>query len=258
MPNKKTLIVIFSIICAYFVFAIIFFGLDNFKNKFQDLFIMLDSGDKWQFQDGKWIDVTDEDTYNWQKYNIYIDNKLYGNYDIFYNDNWYIFDSNRNNKQYDGNFIAIKGNKKYDIIDYEKQDFDSNGKSKLIDILKQENMTFQNKYNYAEKISLDIDGDNELENIYTISNAFVEDLKDYFSVAFIEDKDIQILYEDYNSTGNSYDMCVPKVDHIIDIDSDSKYEIIMECVYYSVIGSCDSLYQKQGGKYKIVKGCKED
>jgi len=260
MKNKKTVIIIISIMVTYLILSIVLFGWNNLKNKFQTINIMLSTGDKISLKDGNWIDIKDEKEYNWNKFDIYVENNFFGNYNLLYNDKWYIFDNNRNSIKYDGRILGINGNIKYDVINFTEESFDNIGTNSLKKILDDNEIDYPKEFTYAKKSTLDIDGDEKDETIYTVSNAFTYEsgLNKKFSIVFIENNDIDILYEDYVSSKDQYDLCVPKINSIIDINKDSKYEIILECNYFSVMGTCTSLYEPENGKYKLGKGCKEE
>lgn len=254
--NKKSLIIVFSIIGAYLVLSIVLFGWDNFMNKFQGVYLMLDPNTKWQLKDGKWLDVKNEKKYNWQKFDVYINNKLLGNYNLLYNNKWYLFDEKRESQQYEGSFLAIKGNKRYKVVDFQEDDIDEIDKQLFKAILEENKIIYPNEFTYSKKVLIDLDGDDNPETIYTISNAFTyEDIDKKFSFVFIKDDEVQILYKGIESIERQYHLCVPKVKNIIDIDNNSKYEIIIECNYFNLLGTCNSLYQQKNGVYKIAKGC---
>lgn len=257
MKNKKAVITFGIIIVTYLILAIIFFGWDSFMNKIQGVKIVFSTGDKWQLKDGKWIDIEDSEEYNWKKFNVYVDNELLGKYSLLYNNKWYVYDKKRNLINYEGNILGISGNKKYKVIDFEQTIFDTTGENILKDILNKKGITYAEPLS-STKVSLDIDGDNQIETIYTAANLFNDigvDSKDKYSVMFIKDDEIQVVYEDYQDKDKEYSMCIPKVNSIIDFNKDSKYEIIMECNYYSNMGTCTGLYELQDGKYKEVRGC---
>ena len=257
MKNKKTIITIIIIMVTYLVLAVVLFGLDNFLSIFQKVNIVLSTGDKWQLKNGKWSDIEDEKDYNWKKFNVYIDNQLLGKYDLLYNNKWYIYDKKRNSIKYDGKLLGITGNKKYEIIDFQNQDFDTTGENLLKKILNEKNIDYPDEFTYTSRVTMDIDGDGKEEDIYTVSNAFTyeTDVNKKFSIIFINDDKLYVLYEKYADIENQYDLCVPKVNSIIDIGKDSKYELIFECTYFSEIGRCASMYEFKDGIYKEIKSC---
>jgi len=257
MKNKKNIIIVIVIIVAYLALAIVLFGWENFINKFQGINIMLSTGEKWQLKDGIWSNMEDSKEYNWKKFDVYINNQLLGNYDLMYNNKWYIFDGNRKSIKYDGKLLGISGNKKYEVIDFQKQNLDTKGENLLKQILKDDNIDYPKSFELAEKVTLDIDGDGNDETIYTISNAFTydTDINKEFSIIFIDDDEVQVLYKRYSDVQNHYDLCVPRVSNVIDINKDSKYEIIFECTYYSELGSCSMLYELSDDEYKFKIGC---
>ena len=85
MKNKKTVIIIVSVIVTYLILAIVLFGWENFTNKIYDMNIVFSTGAKWQLKDGRWEDIKDEEQYNWKKFDVYVDNQLIGNYNLLYN-----------------------------------------------------------------------------------------------------------------------------------------------------------------------------
>ena len=258
MKNKKTVIIIISIISAYLVLAIVLFGFDNLKNKFRHNTIMFSTGDKWKFENGKWIDIKDNKKFEWENFDVYIDDKLIGNYDLLYNDKWYIYDKNSHLVKYDGRFLAISGNKNYKVIEFEEKNLNSSDENYIKAILRNKNIEYPDEFNYAKKVELDVDNDNKLETIYTVSNAFVIDNSSKkFSFVLIKDDEPQMLYEKYVEPDQKYKLCVPKMNSVIDFNKDSKYEIIIECNYYSDIGTSTNLYKQHKGKYELVKGGKK-
>lgn len=256
MKNKKTIIIILLVLVAYLVLMVILFGSEKVKDKFYNMDIMLSSGAKWHLEDGIWTDIKDEKNYNWKKFNVYVDNQLLGNYNLLYNKKWYVYDDEKNLIDYDGTIVGIKGNKKFKLINFDKSNFDSSGENILKSILKKENIDFTNNFQ-GIKITIDIDGDAKEEIIYTASNAFVEDqnITHRYSIIFIKDDETKIIYQDYQDASMKYSMCVPKINTIIDLDEDSKYELITECNYYSIMGTCTSLYEIKDDNYRLVKGC---
>lgn len=259
MKNKKTTIIVISVMVTYLILAIVLFGFDNFKNKIYTINIMLSTGDKIGLKDGKWVDIDDEKEYNWNKFDIYIDNNYFGKYDLLYNNGWHIYDKNEQLIEYDGRLLGIDSNIKYEVIDFKEEDFDSTGETLLKSILSDENIPYPKEFTYAKKVVLDVDGDSNEESIYTVSNAFTyEGLNKKFSLLFIYDNGLEILYKKYVDSKDQYDLCVPKLNSIIDLNKDSKYEIIIECNYYSTMGTCTSLYELVNGKYKLLKNCKEE
>lgn len=256
MKNKKTIIIIFSILVPYLVLIVLLFGSSELKDKIYSMDILLSSGAKWHLEDGKWSDINDEKEYNWKKFDVYINNDLIGNYNLLYNKKWYVYDNKKNLIDYNGTIVAIKGNKKYKLINFHKSNFDTTGENLLKSILREKNINFSNNFQ-GTKISVDLDNDGKEEIIYTASNAFIDDemINRRYSIIFIKDDKTQIIYEDYQDVSMKYSMCVPKINTIIDLDKDSKYELITECDFYSIMGSCTSLYAMKNNNYELIKGC---
>lgn len=257
MKNKKSIIIVIAIIIAYLVLAVIFFGWEEFINRFRIMNIMVSNGDKLQLKNGVWEDLKNPDDYNWNKFSIYVDNKFIGKYDVLYNNRWYLFDDNRKAVKYKGNILAINGNVKYEVIDFTEESFDSDGERLLMKILEEKNIDETSKPNSTSKIVLDVDGDGFQETFYMASNAFIEgfSVKNRYSIIFTGDEQPEVLYEHYEDESMQFSMCVPRINSVIDIDKDSKYELIFECNYYDLLGSCSMLYELNNGKYELRKSC---
>jgi len=254
MKNKGAIIIVITIIFAYLVLAVIFFGWEEFANRFRSLNIMVSTGDKWQLKNGMWSDIEETDLIH---FNVYINNKSIGKYNLVYNNKWYLFDDNRKAIKYDGNILAINGNVKYELIDFKEEDFDSDDEKLLTKILEGKSIDETSEPDSASKIVLDLDGDNIQETIYTASNAFIEgySVKNRYSIIFTGDEQPEILYEHYEDESKQFSMCVPRLNTVIDIDKDSKYELIFECNYYDQLGSCAMLFEQKNDKYILSKGC---
>lgn len=257
MKNKKPILIVLSIVLCYLILAIILFGWDKFINKFQGLYVMLDPDSMWRLKDGKWSDVKEDKEYNWKKFDIYINNKLLGNYNLLYNKKWYVFNDNREAIKYEGDLIAIKGNKKYKVYDFEEEELNLLDETLISEVLNQEKIKNSYEYTYARKVVFDFDGDTLEETLYTVSNTFnySTEVNEVFSLVFLHDDINQVLYKSTQNIDRQYDVCLPKIKGIIDFDKDNKLEIIIGCNYYDSLGTCNSLYQIKDGKYIKVKGC---
>jgi len=143
----------------------------------------------------------------------------------------------------------------YDGSLLKKANINEEDLKKVKNVLKSENIEYTYNLSYKKKVTLDVDGDSKEETIYAISNVFTSEPNQKFSIVFIDNDGIEVLYKDVKKPSKMYEMCMPKVKFIIDIDKDLKYEIITECTYFSVMGSCDSLYKIKNNSYKKFKGC---
>lgn len=192
------------------------------------------------------------------KFDLYENNNLMGNYYVTFNDKLYFYDEDRNFYNPTGDITAISGNINYEIKEITKADLsleDFNIKNK---VLSEKNITSKASFNFNKYIA-DIDNDNVLEKIYTLDNAFLEDIygeSNAYAYVFVYDDDkINYIYEYRDKIDEVLKMCSPNIRNIIDIDKNNVNEIFISCSYYSHIGSCMEIYQIKNNKYKKVLNC---
>ena len=115
MKEKKTrYYVIISVLVLYFLFIFLFFIYPSMKDKKNNTYIIANKDAKWMYEKGKWKDIDDSNLYNWQHFDVYEKTKFLGNYNLLYNDRWYLFDDNRDPVERDGvDLFAIRTNQKY-------------------------------------------------------------------------------------------------------------------------------------------------
>ena len=96
MNKKQTRIILIVLILYFAIFGYIF-GWHNFQKFISKSYIVLDDGTKFMLKNGKWITNTEENSklYNWQKFDIYTDNKYFGKYNVYYNKKLYLFDNEK-------------------------------------------------------------------------------------------------------------------------------------------------------------------
>ncbi len=209
----------------------------------------------WNYSDNSWLNITNGDTIediSWLDYTVYLDNKKLGNYYLWYNDKWYIFDSNKKSINKEGNLLAFRSNYNIKIADFEVNNI--RNYYNVAKVLEENNLSTSSKYTVASEVELDIDNDNNKETLYFISNAFPIDFypTTIFSIVFIlKDGKIETLYKNIssNTTNNG---CKPYLSAIIDVDQDNTYELVISCGKYSVEKPIDMLYKLTDDGFKIL------
>ena len=250
-----------AILILYAILMAIIFGPRIINGK-QQTYLLIGSSAKWKYDGDKWRDFTTDDIslYAWKNYDIYINQKKFGNYQVTYSEKkWYIFENDKTPVNYQGSFLGIKSNKGYHVGAFEEEDLEESDQIYLNQIYQENGLKENQKTTDAYKVSFDIDGDQDKETIYVLSNLFPNDFvpSTVFNFVFIVDnKKVQTIYKMTDAFTNECNHCKIGLQYLIDVDDDSKYELILNCKYYSTMGSCAMMYQKKGANYRRIKACK--
>jgi len=250
---QKKYIIIASILVVYVAIMVLIFG--NGKDAITDnTYLVIGNNTRWHYIDGKWNDLEIQaDAFNDIEFEVYKNQIYKGKFYLQnYDDTWYFFD--KNNKSYDlyGQLFAYSSDEKIDVIEFKTTELDL---TQVNELLKKYDLKASNfsELSVYKKISYNLDNDEDIENIYVISNVSADNARGKdFSI---------ILYEDNSKTTeiikkiNTVDY-IYEVSNIIDTNSDLKYEIIVEHKKpMNPSMNCHSMYQLKKGKYKEIKSC---
>lgn len=257
MEDKKKIIIIVSILLAYFALMMIFFGLDNLKKKVYHVDFVISPSSYLRYEKGTWSDIKKEESELLGKsYKIYNNHQFLYEGILQYTDgNWYAFNHENKPLSLPNNFLAYRGNMKIEMISYPTMTMSENEKTEASTILKQHNIDFEPEFTKTLKIELDLNNDQKLESIYIISNTLgMEEQKTYFSIAYIKNSDnIEVLVEDVGD--DMYQIPSLNLKAILDMNQDKKYELIFEKIYFDQIGTCHEIFEYVDNTYKSVKAC---
>ena len=257
MREKKTYIVLIVVLVVFFLVMFVAFGIQNIKEGNQENILIIGNSSVFSHSDRKWYNVTDYSTNsktNWQKYNVFLDNKSVGTYSLWHDDKWYAFDDKKNAVLLDGRLFAYKANYNIDVYDYNSEVVDRNDPY-VQKVLEENGIDSSSEFSSSSKISFDFDNDGVIEDFYLITNKFPLDFTpDFdFSLAFMVKNDtIYKIYRDVISSSNYYEGCKPYFNTFLDVNSDKQYELILSCGKYSVSGQIDMLYKFSDGEFKIL------
>lgn len=189
---------------------------------------------------------------NWKTFKTYVDDEYFGNYLMWYDDQWYLFDKDRNPINYSGKLFAYDADYDMNIIPFESEDITDFTYPKQV--LEQYGLDSNSQYTLATVSTLDFDKDGEEEEFYVISNVFAMDFfpDTYFSFVFmVDDNKISILYEDVDKN-DGVNGCKPELYTVGDFDNDSDNELIVSCAKYSNQTPVAMLYEYEDNAFKIV------
>lgn len=253
---KKTRYIVLFVILAIYIFVMYYFlGADNLKKEKYSTTILVGDSTVWNYSDKRWLNITKNSTLkklDWQEFTVYLDNKKAGNYLLWHDDKWYLFDKNKKAVPTTGSLLAYRSNYDLKIKDFTVTDITE--PSYVKQVLEENNLSFSSKLTASSLTSFDIDNDQINEEFYVISNAFADDFNPdtIFSIVFmVKEGKVYYLYNDIspNTTNNG---CKPYLNSFIDVDNDNKYEVIVSCGRYSVEKSVEMLYKLTDEGFKIL------
>ncbi len=263
--RKNVYITLIIILVVFLALMYFLFAKDNLNQERYSTTFLVGDQTVWNYSSRRWTSFTSYKTLNeinWKKFTVYEDNNKLGNFLAWKDDKWYFFTDNKEAVVTNGGkILAFNSNHNIDVLDFKEEQANTDSDQSVIDfVLKDHNLSTSSKLTVSTKINADLDNDQEEETIYCLSNAFATDYypDSVFSFVVIKDEEnIFYLYEavDDNTGTNS---CRPFIHHILDVNNDKDYEIIVSCGRYSIEEQLDMLFQRQveestnTASYKIV------
>lgn len=190
---------------------------------------------------------------------LYYGNEYMGSYKFSYKNNELKFMDGKKNifETYDNQFFGYSKNLDVNIIPFENNQMNEFEIEKLNQILNNLEIKGYEMLSISDKISIDYDNDGINDNIYIVSNLFLESInKKVFSlIYYLDDNNNPVfIYKKISNITNMYNLCVPSINNIVDLNKDSNYEMFIECNYFDNIGTEYSIYKFENRSYNIIKG----
>ena len=248
--------VIAIILVIYFAVFFLIYGISNIKNGQREITILVGDNTIWNYSDKSWLNITRKETIeslNWQEYKVFLDNKYFGEYSMWYSENkWYAFKSDKSAVKMEGELIAYRSN--YDLKIKQFEIKENNNNTYVHQVLKDNDLSTSSRMTVNNVVNFDIDNDGIEEQIYTISNAFASDFypDTIFSIVFmVKEEKIYSMYTNIQKA-NYGNGCKPYIRSFLDIDDDNKHEVILTCAKYSVQSPEDMLFQLNKEKFELL------
>jgi len=255
MRKKSTYIILLVVIVVFFVVMFLAFGVSNIKRGKYATTLIVGDDTVWTYNNKHWMNVTKQSTLkkiNWNKFNVYLDNKEFGQYYLWHDDKWYAFDEKKNAVILNGELLAYNSNYKIKINNFNQNDITD--RTYVNYVLEQNDLSPSSQTTTEYVVDYDFDKDGVEEQFYVISNVFAMDFdpETSFSIVFmVKDEKVYYLYNDI-SKNRSYNGCMPYITSFLDVDNNNVDEMILSCARYSVNGVVKMLYTFENGEFKIV------
>ncbi|MBQ8534244.1 MAG: hypothetical protein IJ463_01010 [Bacilli bacterium] len=257
MVSKKVYIVLLMIIAGFFTFMFLTFGVENVKESNYTSTIIVGNSTVWDYSNKNWMNLrsnTSIDKLNWNKFLVYSNNEKVGEYSLWHDDKWYVFDDDKNSVKLDGDLLAISANFDVKVLPFQLEQLNDEDMKYVYSVLQKNNLSLDNKFTSIGKVRVDFDNDKEVENFYVMSNVFATDFTPnmIFSIVFmIKDNSIYYIYNDI-SENRSYNGCKPYFNSFIDVNNDNQYEFILSCGRFGSNDQIDMLYEFEENAFKIA------
>ncbi len=247
--NKKIMIVMLIVLAVYaLIMFLVLGGTKTFKKTNSQITIIMGDNATFTYNGSFWTYVELETTYsklNWLKYDVYENNELLGNYSMWHNDKWYVFDGDEEHRtpvSVTEDFIALRADSSIKLTPFESNKItDYSYVNAVLD-----SYGIQASYLTVDQVvSIDIDNDSMDENFYFISNSLPRENPENFNftIVFMEKKgEIYNIYTDIQEMENS-DGCKPFMRAVLDYDLDGEQEIIFACGGLSARKQKDYIYK---------------
>lgn len=255
MPSKKIYIVLLFIVLVFGIVMFILFGIPNIRQESLEAALIVGDNTTWIYKEKKWLFMrsnTSMEQFDWTLFRVVEDNKELGDYYLWHDDKWYVFDENKKAIKLDGKMIAYQANYDMDVADFQEVSIDDY--TYVNQVLQENNISTSSRFTSAYKVLLDFDHDSRDEEFYIISNAFPLDFDpdEIFSIAFmVKDDQIYTFYNDI-SYYQGLNGCKPYYHTFVDTNSDGIYEVILSCGKYSASEQVDMLFQFVDNNFKLL------
>lgn len=238
MEKRKNLILVLCLL----IIAVVIMGF--FVTTKKELKIIIDPDGIFTYSNRNWKSEKNRSKFNKKDYDIYLNGVNKGKFDAKFDkkENIYVFTNQKNKKgTISDSFLAIKGKINYDVKKIATTEFDSSDKVIVDSILKENGITYDYKNIPVQgKLNIDLNNDSKIERIYFLSNTF-DDLTNpkAFSIIALIDNNGKIYYihREIVNKANIYDICMPYIHDVIDVEKNGNLEVIASCSYYSSIGT---------------------
>ena len=254
---KKKYIILFSVVIIYLVITFIFLALTGNIDSIGKKYIVLSPDMVLTYKnDNLSLYIKKVKKKNIE---LYYNNEYMGSYKFSYKNNELQFtDKNKNIfETHDNQFFGYSKSLNIDIIPFETNQMNDLEIEKLNQIINTLGIDGYEILSISDKIGIDYNNDGTNENIYIVSNLFLESInKKVFSLIYYLDdfNNPVFIYKKIDKVSNMYNLCVPSINNIVDLNKDSNYEMFIECNYFDNIGTEYSIYKFENRSYNIIKG----
>ncbi len=225
------------------------------------VFVIISKNTIWRKTKNDWksVSIRNLPKFSYKELYSFYGNDYIGKTYNDYSENLNVYNKNFENINLNNELLSIMSNEKIKKMDKvsTSTEADELDLANINNVLKK--YSIKSDYQMT-KYLVDIDNDGNLDKIYNITNFYMnENDSNVFSIAFsVMNKNIEII--DYIVAKKEEELKEKtiNINHVVDIDNDKQYEIIIsKSSYGDVKNDCNSLYKYDSSKNAYVKiiGC---
>ncbi|MBR3210906.1 MAG: hypothetical protein IKF71_03090 [Bacilli bacterium] len=255
MPSKKIYIILFIMLLTFGIVMFIFYGIPNIREENIEGTFIVGDNTTWVLREKNWSFLrytSSMDSYSWQTFHVFEDNNYKGDYYLWHDDKWYVFDEKKEAINLSGRLFAYNSNVDLKVFDFQESKIDDY--SFVYEVLNENGISSSSQFTSSYKVSLDFDGDSIEEDFYIISNALPIDFEPEttFSIAFmVKNNVIYPLYTDVSSN-KGLNGCKPFYHTFVDTNYDGVSEVILSCGKFSATDQVDMLFQFYDERFNLL------
>ena len=192
MKSRKIYIVLITILFVFFIVMFLLFGVKNIKQNRYSSTIIVGENTAWIYDRMKWTNVKSDiskQKLSWREYNVFSNGKSIGKYNLWHDDKWYVFDSDKKAIDIEGKLLAYNANYNIDVLSIEEKEVEN---SYYIEkVFRENDISLSSNYTSLSMIEFDFDKDGNIEEFYLVTNAFPMDFnpETIFSIVFMVKND---------------------------------------------------------------------
>ena len=213
------------------------------------------------YVDKKWYNVKNNSIiFDDYKFELYNNNNRQGEFELrYFNSSWYYFDTNRDSHKFDGNIIALAGDRKISLESIEKQAITDSDLNNINKALKNNNIIISDidELSQFEKIEFDFNDDNIKETVYSINNINSDYNSDnYFTAVIysINNKNNLLIFNN-ESAENKDDLYLYSLDYVVNVNNEAN--LIMTAAKNLDVTSTNNTIYKYNNKIKSLDAVKD-
>lgn len=249
---------VFVIVCLLLyllLYLFVFPKKKNNENKTEPIYIVLNAEQKFAYHNGKLESSADwNEILGTKKFYSYSDGNYLGEYKLMiYNTALYLFDDNNNSIDYDGTLFTYSSPKKLELVNTRYINADEEIGEVLRTLAVENNVVVPpiDELQMSQKIPVDLDGDGNLETIYSIN--YLNDMQSFSFLYYKKDGKLYRIASSVGTKENQNYINFYSITQVMDLDDDNKKEIIVRNRKYGTVAVDEYMvYKKKGNDYKSI------
>lgn len=228
----------------------------NQKKVKEPIYVVINAKHQFTYQNEKVVSSLDwNEIYGTKKFYSYSDGIYLGQYSLMkYETGLYLFDENNNSVDYNGTLFTYSSPQKIETVNTNFVSLDAEIRGVVSEVARENNLVMPSdeQLTSLQKINVDLDGNGDLETIYSASSFESKTNPQQFSFVYYKD-DGKLNKIVFNSSNDNNEMYYFSMTQAMDLDNDNQKELIIQRLKYQTIAVDDyMLYKYKGKEYQLL------